>query len=585
MYRLSHDVTLPKNAATSTYAFLGTRGTGKSYAAGVLVEEFLDAGVQVVVVDPVGSWYGLRLSTNGKSKGYDVPVFGGLHGDVPLEPTGGALVASLIVNHRMSCVLDISDFTEGEQRRFATDLCREVFNLKKRNKSPLHMVFEEGHEFFPQFVDAAQAPMAGATKRLWKIGRNYGIGGTIVSQRAAEVNKGALNLSDKIFTGKLKAPEDIKRIDGWANANGASDDMIKLLPDLPKGTMIAWEESGAVRTVFRKKRTFDASATPDGSDTQSHKLAPIDLDEVRTAMAATIEEAKASDPKTLRARVAELERELTKKPAAVAAPAKEVAAVKPAELARIEKIVESLAKSENAFSAAMVKVIESWADRLAPTQQKLSVQLNELLTAVRRTAPQPVPLNQHNGVFDPGKIRNTPNMNGMLAKANSAPARRPEVEGTLPQYARELLAVVAQRGSASASQISTLSGYRRSSSAFPRNIARLAQDGLIEGTPARYTITTAGRELAGTTAPLPTGRALLDHWMCTLQPQEAGMLSAIYDNAIHGANALSREKLSAMTGYSQTSSSFGRTIKSLRDLELIGDDGETLNLSEVFLEQ
>lgn len=64
-YRLSPEIDLPASAVTSTFAYLGIRGYGKSYAAGVQVEDFLGAGAQVVVVDPVGIWWGLRLAADG----------------------------------------------------------------------------------------------------------------------------------------------------------------------------------------------------------------------------------------------------------------------------------------------------------------------------------------------------------------------------------------------------------------------------------------------------------------------------------------------------------------------------------------
>ena len=97
VFHLGPGVDLPANAATSTFAFLGTRGSGKTFLAGVLAEEFLGAGVQVVIVDLVGTWYALRLDKTGKKRGIDIPVFGGIHGDVPLEPIAGELVAQLIV--------------------------------------------------------------------------------------------------------------------------------------------------------------------------------------------------------------------------------------------------------------------------------------------------------------------------------------------------------------------------------------------------------------------------------------------------------------------------------------------------------
>jgi DNA helicase HerA-like ATPase len=80
---IAEDLSLPLDAATQTFAFIARKGAGKTYTAGKLVELLLDAGVQVVVLDTVGNWYGLRLAADGKKPGFDVPVLGGLRGDIP----------------------------------------------------------------------------------------------------------------------------------------------------------------------------------------------------------------------------------------------------------------------------------------------------------------------------------------------------------------------------------------------------------------------------------------------------------------------------------------------------------------------
>ncbi len=84
---LAKDLSLPVDVATEALAWIGARGSGKTHGAGKLVELLVEAGVPVVVLDPVGVWYGLRLGKDGKGRGLSIPVFGGLHGDVPLEPT------------------------------------------------------------------------------------------------------------------------------------------------------------------------------------------------------------------------------------------------------------------------------------------------------------------------------------------------------------------------------------------------------------------------------------------------------------------------------------------------------------------
>jgi len=89
MLKLCTDLTLPADAATQTYGIVGRRGSGKTYLAGKLVELLLEARKQVVVVDPVGIWYGLRLLPNGEDSEFKIPILGGQRGDIPLEPTSG----------------------------------------------------------------------------------------------------------------------------------------------------------------------------------------------------------------------------------------------------------------------------------------------------------------------------------------------------------------------------------------------------------------------------------------------------------------------------------------------------------------
>lgn len=142
--KLAPKLTLPIEACTQTFAFLGKRGSGKTYSAGVFAEELLTAGVQTVVLDPVGTWYGLRLNADGKTKSpFLIYVIGGEYGDVPLSPTAGKLVAAAIVKNTASAVIDVSQMTKGEQRRFTADFVESFFQAKKSCRSPVHLIVEE----------------------------------------------------------------------------------------------------------------------------------------------------------------------------------------------------------------------------------------------------------------------------------------------------------------------------------------------------------------------------------------------------------------------------------------------------------
>ncbi len=119
--------TLPIDAATQTFAFVARKGAGKTYTAGKLVEEFLRAEVQVVVLDLVGNWYGLRLSADGRGQGFDIPVLGGLRGDIPIEATGGALIADIIVDTGRSLIVDLSQFSLADRKRFAVTFGEQLW--------------------------------------------------------------------------------------------------------------------------------------------------------------------------------------------------------------------------------------------------------------------------------------------------------------------------------------------------------------------------------------------------------------------------------------------------------------------------
>ena len=117
MIHLAHELDLPTDAVTQTFGLIGRKGSGKTYAAGVLVEGLADAGAQVVVLDPVGNWYGLRLAADGQGEGLPIPILGGEHGDIPLEPGAGQLVANVLVERRSSAVLDLSPFRKNERKQ------------------------------------------------------------------------------------------------------------------------------------------------------------------------------------------------------------------------------------------------------------------------------------------------------------------------------------------------------------------------------------------------------------------------------------------------------------------------------------
>ena len=313
---------LPLDAVNQKIGFLGRTGSGKSYAAMKVAGEMLDAGAHVVILDVVGVWWGLRLAADGKSQGVEVPVIGGLCGDIPLAPTAGALMANLIADRRLSVVLDLSQFeTDKAKARFAAEFADRLFRRQKAAPSPVHIFLEECQEFIPQNIQKGQGEemMLHHWTRIAKLGRNFGIGLSLISQRPQEVNKKALNMTECLFAFQMTGTHERKAIRDWLGSKGSEhsdDDIRDVLRKLPVGTAHVsspqWLQFEGL-VAISEKRTFDSSSTPSFADVgrmQAHELAPLDLDELQASMADTIEQAEANDPKTLKKRVAQLQADL-----------------------------------------------------------------------------------------------------------------------------------------------------------------------------------------------------------------------------------------------------------------------------------
>lgn len=313
--RISDNCTLPQEACTQTFAILAKRGVGKTYLAMVMAEEMLAAGLHLVVADPVGVWWGLRSSADGKSAGYPIVVFGGDHADLPLDVNSGHAIADLIIQEKLPAVLDFSLFRKGEQIRFMTDFCERLYH---KNRDPLHFMMDEADAFAPQRPMPGEQRLLGAIEDIVRRGRARGLGVTLITQRAAVLNKNVLTQVEVMVALRTIAPQDRAALDAWVQVHGTPAErqaLMDSLPSLPIGT--AWFWSPGWLSIFQKvkvraRRTFDSSATPKvGQKIIAPKeLAPVDLARIQERIAATLEKALQDDPKTMRRRIQELQREL-----------------------------------------------------------------------------------------------------------------------------------------------------------------------------------------------------------------------------------------------------------------------------------
>ena len=313
LLRIAKDLALPLDAVTKAFGVVAARGAGKSYTASVMTEQLIKAGQHVVVIDPLGVWWGLRSSGDGRHEGLPIVIFGGDHADVPLDPGSGEMIADLVINEHLSVILDIGRFNKAEQVRFVTAF---AVRLYQRNRRPLHLMLDEADMFAPQRPMHGEERMLGAMEDLVRRGRARGLGMTLITQRSAVINKNVLSQVDTLVALRTFAPQDRKAIEAWVEVHGdkkGRDEVLASLATLKIGEAWFWSPGwlGILKRIqVNRRETFDSSATPKVGVRirEPKRLAQVDLTRIKDQLASTIERAKREDPRELQVQVAGLKR-------------------------------------------------------------------------------------------------------------------------------------------------------------------------------------------------------------------------------------------------------------------------------------
>jgi len=489
--------------ATSVTATLGIRGSGKTNAAAVIAEGVLAARIPVIVLDQVGPWFALRLARDGRAASpFEIPVLGGTHGDIALQPQSGRQVAEALAESNASAVLDVSMMGKGERIRFAADFAEAFFEAKKRHRGPVLLVVEESQRFIPQMMrysDPALARCLGAFEEMAEVGRNFGIGMVLISQRPQKISKDVLFLSDNLMAFRTLGVGERKTIAEWVKEKGAAgrDEVGNELPGLKEGRAVVW--SPALFDVYGTfdvalKATYDASSTPKGAE-GAVKMKPLDLGALEASMAAVVAEAKANDPKALKARIAELERAAGKRVAPAAPPA------------TVTRTVEVVPKDVMAAARAAIASNQKAIERLEATVQTLGAILERPVAA---TGPTPAVRTVTPSVPRP---QSTP---GTTAGG-----------AALPKGERQVLTAIAQHeNGVTREQITVLTGFKRSTR--DAYVQRLRTSGLVEQRGEVIVATETGVAALGDDfEPLPTGEALREHWINRLPDGERRVFEVV----------------------------------------------------------
>ena len=480
--------------------------------------------------------HGLRSSRDGKSPGYPIIVLGGDHEDIPILPTSGTAVADWVCKDRQSCILDLSNFKKGEQRRFATDFAEQLFS---KNRDPLHLIVDEADMFAPQRPLPDHKRMLGAFEDLVRRGRKKGIGVTLATQRPAVVHKDVLTQVALLVSLRLTGPQDRNALEDWIRYNADDQEKQKVLSSLatlPVGTAWFWSPGwlGMLKKAkVRQRRTFDSSATPVvGQKNRTPKRAPVDLEALKAKFSEAIERATQNDPAALRRRISELEKALAKK---------------------------TPDQSEAVFK-----------------HQKLLKELSELVTAYGApkpgyVAPAPRPPTSSTRRRDAQPILDFP------FNLNPRDPIEPKTERSSSKggMQRILIALAQNPKGLNKRKLGILAQLSSKSGSFSTYLSKLRTNAYIEGFPV-LSITAAGLVALGDYTPLPTGNALQEYWINCLSGGASRMLKelcSVYPNSMTSA------ELGDIAEVKSTSGTFSTYLSKLRTLELVSGTRDALQAS------
>jgi len=379
----------------------------------------------------------------------------------------------------------------------------------------------------------------------------------MVTQRPQSVNKEVLSQVECLCVLQVNGAHERKALEEWVQEAGADRKLVGELTGLASGEGYVWSPSWLrtfKRVQFSTKKTFDASATPEvGKAAKAASLSTVDVAALRADLQEVVAAAEKDDPKALRRRIAELERELAKKPAPASA--------------KIERVEVSVLK--DAQVAQLARVVE----RMGDVAEKLSGQVGalrelagEIVSGVK-SASAPAPAPPRPAALRPAERR------PVAAAAAARPVGSADSAALVGNSGlRRMLVALAQRPQGLTNkQLGVRAGVSCRSGTFSTYLSKARSQGWLQGTAVLLRITEAGVTALGSYDPLPEGAALADYWIGELGGGAARMLQALVEAY---PAPLTNDELGERAGISSRSGTFSTYLSRLRSLELVTGRGE-----------
>ncbi len=576
--KVSSDLSLPgEDALESAIGVIGKRGRGKSGLVKVLMEEMVKVGLPFVAFDPVGVMWGIRSSLDGSGPGLPVMIVGGSHGDIRLERHTGAEVCRAIVQANISAIIDFSEESKGVYREFVKDFSHTLFSI---NDTPRMVIIEEAPELVPQRLRPDMGETFEAVERLVSRGRNKGIGVTLVSQRAATINKDVLTQVDALFIFGLTSPQDRKALTEWVDVWGQNRRLKEFetgIAELQKQEAWFWSPEafgGAFKKIhIRPFETFHPDKTHlRRAGLLEKKPVTTDVSSIIQKLGTQLERLskekheKATVPK-LEGRIRQLEKELEK------------AKAQPTKATPID-----LRKAVNEATKPFQDEISRMKGELRKAQS-LNHKVKKAISILSDVPELPIIKEQPTHKTISAGTFNRP----------AAPSIRPYVErrpkpviqdsdgnDSMRSGERRILETIATRHplTLTRAQLGTLSGFTPSGGTYSTYFGDLKRRGFVtEDHQGNVCVTDEGLEFIGEVPEAPTTHEeVMGMWKRNLRAGEGAILQVVVDAY---PESITKEDLAERTEFTFTGGTFNTYLGILRRNGLITINGNEIQATEV----
>jgi len=198
---------------------VGKPGSGKSYTAGVLIEEFLKKGIPLVVVDIHGEYSSLKVEADSPCPEFEVSPRSYADkviefGDLTINPGADLDISQLklfsprdLVLTGQCVIVNLRGLSNEEQVQIVTELVSQLLDAAiKGEVQPFYLFLDEAH----RFAGREKLPSVQVLRKFSQEGRKFGANLIVITQRPQLLDTTVRSLSGTWIIHRLTDPNDVR---------------------------------------------------------------------------------------------------------------------------------------------------------------------------------------------------------------------------------------------------------------------------------------------------------------------------------------------------------------------------------------